>query len=94
MTDLALRKWRWRPEFGFFRDGFHIGFHHEVLFHNANKWQRAARYFSISLTKHWLWGQSHDYYDGPHCGFSLGFLHINWSWNWCTKCMPDEEGGG
>ena len=26
--------------------------------------------------------------------FSLGFLHINWSGDWCKKCMPDDEACG
>lgn len=41
----------------------------------------------------WVWGESHDYYDGPHCGWSLGFLHFDWSLGWCLKCMPPDDGG-
>lgn len=36
----------------------------------------------------WLWGERHDYYDGPHCSRHFGFLHFGWSAGWCLKCMP------
>jgi hypothetical protein len=52
---------------------------------------RWVHYYSIAITKHWYLGESHNYYDGPHCGFSLGFLHFNWSGDWCNKCAPPED---
>ena len=56
-----------------------------------SKWRMiTTNYFNITINKHFCLGPSHMYYDGPHCGFSLGWLHINWSYGWCNKCMPDE----
>lgn len=45
--------------------------------------------WSVDVTRHFELGPYHAYYDGPHCSFSLGFLHINWS-NWkCKKCLSE-----
>jgi hypothetical protein len=54
-------------------------------------YEHVLRYVNCSLTKHFMIGQSHAYYDGPHCGFSLGFIHFNWSLGWCEKCMPKNK---
>jgi hypothetical protein len=54
------------------------------------KWYSARTYFNVSLTKYWFWGSDHYYYDGPHCSFSVGFLHFGWNYWWCKKCRPDD----
>ena len=51
-----------------------------------DKWFTGGSYFNVSLTRHWMWGHGHAYYDGPNCSFSIGFLHVNWSYNWCERC--------
>lgn len=49
--------------------------------------------YAVSLTRHWAVGQEHVYYDGPHCFFSLGPLHVQYvpRGGWCERCMPTEE---
>lgn len=34
----------------------------------------------------WDWGFHHFWYDGPHCGFSLGPLRIQWYNEGCKEC--------
>lgn len=42
--------------------------------------------YGISITPHFAFGPFHMYYDGPHCAFDFGFVHILWTnWN-CKKC--------
>ena len=50
------------------------------------EWCPGTAYFDMSLTSYFSLGGSHGYYDGPHCSFSLGWLHLNWSYWWCKKC--------
>jgi len=88
--ELGRRAWRWVLEAGRWSQGVSIGFTKQVLF-DGEQWCAAHHYYDVSLTKHFRLGESHDYYDGPHCAFSLGWLHINWSGAWCTKCMPEKE---
>jgi len=49
--------------------------------------------WGFTFHKTWEWGIQHNYYDGPHCPLSLGFLTINWSGNpkthWCKKCAGE-----
>jgi hypothetical protein len=54
-----------------------------------NLWRPVGRYFGIYINRHWSWGSEHIYYDGPNCSFSIGFLHIAWSWNFCQKCFEE-----
>lgn len=42
--------------------------------------------YSIELNPYWwAFGFTHDYYDGPLCFFSLGWLHFQLGAN-CKKC--------
>jgi len=42
--------------------------------------------YQVSLSRHFGWGHSHTYYDGPHCAFDVGFLHFLWhDWD-CERC--------
>jgi hypothetical protein len=92
--DLGLRKWRW--VFGAYawswkRGGsVSIGFDQELFYEKSEsqKWISEGRYYHIVLNTMFQIGSSHDYYDGPHCCFSLGFLHFSWAPDWCEKCMP------
>jgi len=94
--EMGRRSWRWVLETDLWRDesalfGVGIGFTHQILSGgHGETWRPANHYYTVSLTRHFAIGSHHAYYDGPHCSFSLGFLHINWSGGWCTKCMPDE----
>ncbi len=57
--------------------------------------QRIKRWYSshvevngINLRKRFELGFDHNYYDGPHCSLSLGWILIYWcNWN-CKKCIP------
>ena len=53
-----------------------------------------SRIFGVSVTKHWAFGSEHIYYDGPHCSFSLGPIHIVWGGGirsaWCDKGYDDR----
>ncbi len=40
--------------------------------------------------KNFDFGQSHMYYDGPHCMISFGFLHYSWSPINCDKCLSED----
>lgn len=45
------------------------------------------------FTRHFHLGFEHVYYDGPHCMFSLGWLHFHWN-NWdCKHCLGEADGG-
>jgi hypothetical protein len=68
--------------------GFFVSIDHEYQRDGA-EWCPGVHYFTASLTPAWRLGGRHDYYDGPHCAFSFGYLHLCWSWWWCRKCMPD-----
>jgi hypothetical protein len=46
-------------------------------------------YLQLRL-REWGFRQYHTYYDGPHCGYVVGPIHLYKQWNWCTKCMPDR----
>jgi hypothetical protein len=53
------------------------------------KWRDAYDGLSLVLSRSWLWGHNHMWYDGPNCNFSLGFLKINWSSPGCKRCHSD-----
>ena len=94
---IGRRSWRWVVEASRWESGkgASIGLYYQVLFEGTGtrpsdaKWQGAGSYYDISLTPHWDFGGHHAYYDGPHCSFSLGYLHFNWSGDDCEKCMPN-----
>jgi len=58
----------------------------------ASEWHLGYDYRSVYLSTDWGWGSYHIYYDGSHCGFSLGFLHFNWTNAGCRKCEIDGFG--
>ena len=65
--------------------GMEISF--QIFHAGTRKWRGVNPYYSVCLTKHFRLGGRHDYYDGPNCGFSLGFLHFEWTPAHCDKCM-------
>ena len=67
---------------------FTIGFMHQYRSVESG-WRCGAGYYAFNMTAYWHWGRSHNYYDGPHDGFSLGYLHYTWSGDWCDKCYGD-----
>lgn len=77
----------WVFEAGFDRNcWFYIGFDHRIEW--ADESRSGGRYYNLTISwNRWEWGRTHMYYDGPHDSFSLGFLHFNWSGDWCGKCV-------
>ncbi len=55
------------------------------------KWSMTGQdYVILTLSKKFRLKQSHDYYDGPHCGYFIGWLIVAHSLRWCKRCMPDD----
>ncbi|MFK5283665.1 hypothetical protein ACI3PL_29230, partial [Lacticaseibacillus paracasei] len=68
-----------------------FGVAREVRFLPSDEWSSGkCGYYDVSITTNFDLGERHDYYDGPNCSFSLGFVHFNWMPDWCLKCMPDD----
>jgi hypothetical protein len=91
--NVGRRGWRWVFEATGWNEGWGIGLQRQVIFHDSEKpeWASRCEYFVANVTRHFALGQQHIYYDGPHCSFSIGWLHLNWSYWWCKKCMPDQD---
>jgi hypothetical protein len=74
IRDMGIRRWRWvlSLEWGW------LGID-RMLQHGDNpEWRWIGTWLGLSITKHFKLGPWHGYYDGPHCSFSLGWLHIIW----------------
>lgn len=82
----ACRSWKWVLRVYWNR----IGLDEMVLIPPATEWHLAVRYVTVWLDRYWRFGMRHDYYDGPHCQFSIGPIHLGWSLWWCKKCCPDD----
>jgi hypothetical protein len=70
-----------------------IGLVHQYKY--GDEWHDShTRVVEVSVHRPWLWGAYHAYYDGPHCVFSFGPVHVQWSGalrdGWCEKCHPKE----
>lgn len=68
--------------------GFGIEYQYQYHYRGQEEWCDChSERWGVEINSHFLFGQEHMYYDGPHCFFSLGFLHIQWV-NWkCRKCF-------
>lgn len=92
LAGCGRRGWRWVIETGQWQTGVYVSLDEQVIFHDRDaQWGDATRYITLALVPGFEIGQDHHYYDGPHCSVKLGWLRIAYSWNWCKKCMPDEE---
>ena len=92
--DTGRRGWRWALEAGRWRSGVYVSLEQQVIFHDpphSAEWRPACHYITLALVRKFEIGEAHDYYDGPHCCIKIGWLRVNYSWNWCKKCMPDEK---
>lgn len=78
IPSVGRRGWRWVFEVGL----FYVGLQRQVIFHDgkAGWYSGSGDYFNVNLNKNFLLGGYHAYYDGPHCSFSIGWLHFNWSY--------------
>lgn len=81
---------RWALELAAANSAVYLSYQTELLSKETKEWRGVGSYFVASLSTRFRWGSDHGYYDGPHCSFSLGFLHFAWSHWWCKKCMPDD----
>ena len=54
-----------------------------------DEWREVCSFLNINITKSFAIGSKHIYYDGPHCFFSIGFLHFGWESHNCKKCYAD-----
>lgn len=81
----AVTGYRWALELS----GLSIGFYHQYQAAIGGAWRHGGRYYNTSITSYHAWGRSHSYYNGPHDCLSLGFLHLNWSGDWCDRCYQD-----
>ena len=81
----SITAYRWAIEI----DWFVVGLIRQNKRHG--RWEYGAEYYTASIRQRWHVGSRHDYYNGPHCSFSLGFLSFAWSGDWCEKCMPPEK---
>jgi hypothetical protein len=70
------------------RSGFEFGLFHQYQHKSDGSWNTShTDCLSIAITSYWSLGESHAWYDGPHCVFSIGFLHIHYSrLGWRCKC--------
>jgi hypothetical protein len=91
-----VTKYRWILEAVVNRDRYWTGFGFELNMQVRGDadtdWHLGYDYRSVYVSTDWSLGPYHIYYDGPHCGFSLGFLHFNWTNAGCRKCEIDGFG--
>ena len=64
----------------------HIGFQHEAVCLNGKCFP--TNWYELNITKHWHWGRSMIWYDGPHNSFSVGPCHFNYR-DWSQS--PEDE---
>lgn len=70
---MGLRAWRWVLQVGV----GHVSVDMQLR-HNGSAWRTVHTWLGANFTKHFRLGQYHTWYDGPHCFFSLGWLHFFW----------------
>lgn len=58
---------------------------------DGSTWRFVRGGWSLSVTRHFAIGREHDYYDGPLCSISFGFVHFMRDADDCPKC--DAAGG-
>lgn len=79
---------RWSAKMGVHK-GVYLCYEQELLSKGGTEWRTKGGYLYVSLTTHFDVGPQHIYYDGPHCSFSLGFLHFAWNLWHCNKCESE-----
>jgi hypothetical protein len=76
------------------RRAFHIGawFVLRTRWHadDEPEWNDShVEVFGANVSNRFHLGSEHHYYDGPHCSFSLGWLHFAWFNDTCKKCWGE-----
>ncbi len=80
-VDMGIRFWRQRIELSWFG----IEWRRELKYKDFD-W-RPIECKSVELRCPWTFERFHTGYDGPHCAWSVGFLHIYWPRDNCKKCI-------
>jgi hypothetical protein len=72
--------------------GFELSFAHQHKYKGEPEWHTGhARNHGFGVFGPMRFGSSHFWYDGPHCSFSLGWLHLIWSGKpWSGRCQKCE----
>ena len=70
------------------RGGLEFGLFHQYQHKSDGSWNVShTDSMAIVINRHWSWGDSHVWHDGPHCVFSVGPLHIHYTrLGWRCKC--------
>ena len=85
---MGIRSWRSVIEISWFS----IEWRRELKYekNNGADW-RQVESKSIAFERPWRFKSFHAWYDGPHCGWDIGFLHIYWPRDNCNKCWGEVE---
>lgn len=87
-VDWPCKAFRWVIEISLDRHGFSFGLVNQHQLKSTGEWKSShVDAYMINVTRHWAWGSDHFWYDGPHCLFSLGFIHVCWVNHACVKCL-------
>lgn len=87
--DSGRRSWRRTIEV----TPFEVHWYHEVRWEKdgvTSEW-RQFEGKNIKIDWSWKFESDHCWYDGPHCWWRVGPLHIYWPRNNCKKCHEDLE---
>lgn len=81
----------YRSTFQIWKFGF--GFISQYKFPNSTWTNSHTAVYQVSVTTNYFKiGSYHTYYDGPHCFYSLGFIHFQLGGNWnCKHCCPRKK---
>jgi hypothetical protein len=67
----------------------HVGLYHQYRLKSTREWRNShSLLYEACVTKYFHLGPSHAWYDGPHCSYSFGFIHVNYHppGGRCKKC--------
>lgn len=80
-------RYQWALELHLFNNNS-VGIEFKKLYYRDNPVTdpHPYEYIALNLTPHWNFGFNHIWYDGPHCSFSMGRLHLCWNIFNCRKC--------
>ncbi len=83
--DYGRRPTRWVLEL----TNYGIDLHQQVKFDSdlhGREWIYGSASYNIFLHKDFNFEMYHTYYDGFHCGLSLGWITFGWQSDYCKKC--------
>ncbi len=73
-----------------------VSLNHQHKSKSSHKWHSShTSAFGVCVTEFPILGIRHIYYDGPHCSFSIGWVHFFWGGDprtlWCEKCYAGDH---